>query len=576
MHATEIACLVCIHTQIELSRRRLGEPAFHIHLLVNLMDIVDLQSQQYTINQLHSTKNDFLSSFQPSMLDCIVSMQYISQNLMIQSLDDLMTFFQNISNIIATTFEDTCSNTSDENIYGPNIIHPKSLLGYFVRSLLVKWENLDFYQVCMVYDKYKLFISDASPTMSSSQIEIPRENIVFESRVMEGFVQCRDVYSALDTSHELFDTTTFSIPSKKHQYAMLSQSSIFLNNRLETNSILSLEELIKMAQNRQDNETLAHALEMLYHTTINAQQLPSSSASQALMSRYASPEKYLVLSVHKYMESGQRVEACKGALQLVRHLTVHTQRDNLHCELSYLWMLLQAAILGEMRTVKSVMNASTISVAWGLLSSTAESTLAKTDAPLCSEEYAECAYLLTMVTAQMWVANDKSALAVLALQRYLAAAPAETKPEQIVSVVCLLARIKCRRIWIATKRLSADVDYATTLIAGLQALKTESVDLIRDVRFTEALVTTTSLVISGRWSEAWINVGVLMQMVDESYVSLTARIETRLLGVFVLFRVNEWAARRLFAEVEADVACSSVARASADVARALDSLRGVL
>ena len=208
-------------------------------------------------------------------------------------VDDLIEFIDNFRGVF-----DTNLSLSSNDLIAPNRICNDSLLGLFIRSLLVKWDCLPFDQICALHDSLTVFLIDNKPIVYSSGFnEFNGPSILSKDKQLLSLASLAsadgDIYFAEKLIHEVFDMNGGGIteltPSKliifsstnsldaiqglneprisgsRHQEALLKLATIWMQNGYYPLAMTAVEEAMKVAHQRGDHTSVARALLLLHH-----------------------------------------------------------------------------------------------------------------------------------------------------------------------------------------------------------------------------------------------------------------------------------------------------------------------
>ena len=217
------------------------------------------------------------------------------------SLDDLMDFMESLSDLWSFP-----SDGNPNGATGPLIIGRDGFLGLGLRTVLVKWNGISFEQKGQLFeDLIKFTQDDASDDKSGGDMKAVGLSSSSSSCVstpsvtelLDRAIQQRDSVASEDYLHILFDTTSANPivplasahpasqldnagPStiKRHQYAMLSLAQLWVNNGYTALADLALEEALKTAHQRDDHESISHALLLMSYVVAETRQIPNANS----------------------------------------------------------------------------------------------------------------------------------------------------------------------------------------------------------------------------------------------------------------------------------------------------------
>ena len=448
---SELALLLFLQTQIGLSRARLGEDSFgtlalcfllqHIHFLPSPSS----SSSSSSSSSFHgavcegsctqfASLHDFMTQVSESIVDCPIAIQYLYENIDITSLDDLFSFFHDLR---ANIFSEVDENTS--GLSGPNLVEADSLLGFFVRSLIITFESNDFEQVCALFEEFSHFkdrnFIATSPGLSSlCPLKTSKDS--FSDTVTEKLLHF-DTYNAVEYVHTFFDSlpssaSTCSSSSSSsnnasrrqlfHASMLTSHALVHLQSRYLHTAKLSLDELITIAHSRNDHEAIAQAMELLFHILstgeIEGKGIPLNAFSKDGSS---SKKELLLLCIKKYVsiENSSKLPAMTAACHLALYMLRSSPASSAFASsFLYIWSLLSAASFGDASTLKRVLEASSGRQAWDAVASLDLASSSGSSIPL--SESAELRSLCHFAEAELWFSEGSlPEVALLQYQRAL-------------------------------------------------------------------------------------------------------------------------------------------------------------
>jgi hypothetical protein len=231
--------------------------------------------------------------------------------LTVEHVDELMHVMEN-----STLFQES-SGESPNGLQAPNIIKSDSIIGLYLRSINIKWLALRFDELCVLYETYHDFLNK---DFKSNDTENMFENIdeafkLFPFRIGQNYseippistsnvgsvstpqyhmlhaeyaIMNNDILPAVDSVHKYFDHNnqnplasrssisnmisqleSLKMESKRknvcYQQAMLSLASLWIKTYQYSQATIAVEEAMKMAHQRGDHASVAHALLLLYY-----------------------------------------------------------------------------------------------------------------------------------------------------------------------------------------------------------------------------------------------------------------------------------------------------------------------
>lgn len=240
---------------------------------------------------------------------------------------------------------DTDASLSPNDLHGPHVVSPGSSLGVFVRSVLTKWECLQFEELGHLFHHYSVFMKrqqqqqqhQPSPhieqtlplkakglsfiafgktrTNSNMRYNTAQKALVFgDVSLMESTIHSLHDY---DGSDPLQVAKVVSVPGdnsnrgtsaniqrslaavlhsedaawashQKHQHAMLSIARMWLSASNYTMALSAIEEALKTAQQRGDHATVAHGLLLLHELFNGSNDIALVAAAEDIVVRCTS------------------------------------------------------------------------------------------------------------------------------------------------------------------------------------------------------------------------------------------------------------------------------------------------
>jgi hypothetical protein len=528
MNAACVATLLTIQSQVSLTRQT--EDGAHIGILCFLLDLINITNTNAK-QTVFSSLSEFVRILDEYVGAYPFVYRYLQLNLELDSLDDLMHFFQDLHENIFSL-----SDMNTNQLAGPNTIAFDSVLGFYVRQAITSWNQLDFANICDLFESYQLFCNDI-PT--GRLLAIPTKASFISSATHS--LNAGDVFTALELTHVHYDTTELS--SKKHQHAMLSQTVVYMKGcQFETASV-ALEEAVKIAHSRNDHVAISQAMELLYHITVSrAAHLQGDTTMHS-----KSADEQLVQNISKYISLDMRLAASMATCHLVRLRNSSTSCREV---LTSQYLLLQAAVLGETRLLRRVLEAGSVREAWEALASTSESSISKGDDPLDSAEMSRLLVLHGQVTAEILITHQTPALALVQSLRCLLHLDARgiRSAEDIVALLLTSARI---RVKIALESLSTvalsdllwQCEDAAKIILKAKKVAPEDVSLIsrRILLYSELYVQLHKLILQEQYELASIIVQSLLEVsLNSSLIPKEFYSEAQLLAIMVKRRITDF------------------------------------
>lgn len=337
---------------------------------------------------------DFYKNFIDECAGCDMFIEEVKRILECANIDH---FYDEIE-ILKTVFMDSLVTSSNAS-RTVSLICPDSLLGYFCRSFLARFESMPFEDVCCFFDDLQLFVTAVSKesmegNFSKAGHELDENNVslaedilhrTFDSDLQHALPELMatsaSVSAALETFHRTVEVAgvrragSFVVApgaQTKHQYAMLALSVLWVKQSHHTLAFYSLEEAMKIAHQRGDRRTVAQALLLLHYIVGAAQSAPSTRGTLPGLLKSATEcfdEELLTRCIERCQDSKQRYLASQCAILLAnlkcqRKMQVTAGcADNDHPDAAQhsngtkpesVWALLRVGLFGDVKTVLEV------------------------------------------------------------------------------------------------------------------------------------------------------------------------------------------------------------------------------
>ena len=227
----------------------------------------------------------------------------VEQSLYLCTVDDLFDCIEKIRTVF-----DVDNVASTNNLTGPTVICRDSILGYFYRNFLCRFDSLEFDGVCALHDLIAEFIGCGSSNESSLNVKLESREVGVRSSPIEGILAENDSTAAEEALHKYFDTSTVSAnnDSSSHQLTMLSLAALWARHGRSGLARRAVEETMKVAHQKGDDATVAKAMLLLYYA--------SSSAGPSYMSK----EDILVKCIERCRDTNLPLLASHAGLLLVQ------------------------------------------------------------------------------------------------------------------------------------------------------------------------------------------------------------------------------------------------------------------
>ena len=561
MNPSVIAMSVSIATLLQVPPEAYpSEASFHLLALIFYMDHIQLTSSA-TCTQFNSLQ-EFLSTFESYVASCPLSMNNHHSKLIASDLESLIDFFQQLE---YSCFSSTENPVEVSNLLGPNCLAKESLFGYFIRNVIAQWEMLEFNQLCDAFTAYQHFCQSPSSATINSIAQQTTDDGTFSSDLTRALHR-GDVHQAMELSHARYDQ--YDQSPKNLQHAILCQSLIYIHGANYSSAKIALEEVIKIAHSRNDHESIAKAMELLFHVTRNSETIEKR--------RYSSAEELLFTCTEKNVQLKLPGAAAKCSFFLL------TSRCNNHRPLSHPeeslsldWTTLHVALLGDSRLLLGLIRRLSDEESLQSAYTVSDVAMSKADRPLTLTEADDlCPYFYPACMA-FWQAQGREPLAIQSGVRFLhrvsMGVPCDL--DSLLDIVLRIARMRARSTCLYfhsqhERRLCRLAPAEELMRAASELASWAGIHLLRVLRFSELYVRGVSLLekeestLSRVTALALTEPLMLAQLAsDEIYF------EARTLSALLLHRSSEEALRRELASVAMEARTAGLSSVHEEVQR---------
>ena len=340
-----------------------------------------------------------------------------------ESFDRFVSAVESSQTVIQS---DTDTSLSPNDLYGPHVVSPGSSLGVFIRSILAKWECLQFEELGHLFHHYSVFmkrqqthVQQALPLKANglsfiafnktstynSNDEGVASNMRY-NKAQKAFV-FGDVSLMESTIHSLHDydgsdplqiAKVVPVPGdnssrgtsaniqrslaavlhcedaawashQKHQHAMLSIARMWLSANNYTMALSAIEEALKTAQQRGDHITVAHGLLLLHELFDGSNDIALVAAAEDILVRCTSRCAALNLQ-HLTAQAALLLTLLRSKQPFRRHSHTLIQieystdgdSDVERWSMGHMWSQLMCSMLGEIALTAQVITPSGITV----------------------------------------------------------------------------------------------------------------------------------------------------------------------------------------------------------------------
>ena len=410
------------------------EASFRLLALTFYLDNLHLTSSG-SCTQFNSLR-DFLAEFETHTSSCPRSTQFHHSKVTISDLESFIDFFQQLE---YNCFSSVDNPAEVSNLAGPSCFAKESLFGYFIRNIILQWETLDFNQICDIFTEYQHFCRTSASSSFSDSIpqNIPDESH-FPSNLMM-VLRAGDIQHAMELSHAHHD---LSEPSPKNlQQAILTQALIHLHGSHYASAKIALEEVIKIAHSRNDHESIAKAIELLFHVSRNSGSLDKSRHT------FASAEELLMTCSEKNVQLKLPGAAAKSSLYLLASRSCnHRPSSNAEDKLSLDWTTLHVALLGDSKLLLSLIRRQNEKESLQIAYAVSDVAMAKADRPLTAAESEDLCKDFHLTCMTFWQSRGQRALALQSGLRFLyrLSMGVPTDIDGVLEALLCIARLRAR------------------------------------------------------------------------------------------------------------------------------------
>ncbi|RZC39864.1 anaphase-promoting complex subunit 5, partial [Asbolus verrucosus] len=166
-------------------------------------------------------------------------------------------------------------------------VSKSSIVGCFLRRLIVNFDKLTFSEVTSVFLTFKKYYEEWQKTANSNSqiaVEVDKHFLSYLNylRVKEFCGAIDSLYHCFDRSTQTDNKSTNEDKSKVYRFAALNLAVLHYHFGHKEEALTSLKEGIKISQAANDNVCLQHALYWLYRLTpINKDKLIEHSVSKS-------------------------------------------------------------------------------------------------------------------------------------------------------------------------------------------------------------------------------------------------------------------------------------------------------
>jgi hypothetical protein len=207
-------------------------------------------------------------------------------------------------------------SASFNGLRSPSLVTPDSSLGLFLRSVLARWDCLQFHQMCAMFSDVKVFVKGGR---SGAAHETRDANSIFRFSHAQTEhhmynVERGDANTIETELHLQYDCSGLEIvaggaansntknvaaalqaflnsernvrfASLKHQHALLQLGKMWQHNGNSEMAMAAIEEALKTAHHLGDHETVAHALLLLFETVRRSSDFTLAASAEDILLR---------------------------------------------------------------------------------------------------------------------------------------------------------------------------------------------------------------------------------------------------------------------------------------------------
>lgn len=302
----------------------------------------------------HSNARQYLSlqGIVDALESFLSNIHFTSELLVYLSIfESFDRFVSAVESSHAVIQSDTDTSLSPNDLHGPHVVSPGSSLGVFVRSVLAKWECLQFEELSHIFHHYSVFMkrphqqqqpphieqalplkakglsfiafsytsannSNGKGVASNMRYNTAQKALVFgDVSLMESTIHSLHDYDGSDplqvakvvsvvpgdnssrgTSANIQRSLAAILhcedaawaSHQKHQHAMLSVARMWLSASNYTMALSAIEEALKTAQQRGDHITVAHGLLLLHELFNGSNDIALVAAAEDILVRCTS------------------------------------------------------------------------------------------------------------------------------------------------------------------------------------------------------------------------------------------------------------------------------------------------
>jgi hypothetical protein len=292
--ASDLGMLCLLGIVVEFGRNKIPIDIHEVLLLLTFL------SDHISLGTCYQWKNcdEFLlklSSYIPEASPIYLTLKRKLMSL--ESIDHFMDLME-----MTQEFFSIPNDVDPNEIHCPYSFKRESIIGIYIRTILTKWELLQFGEISSLYELFCQFVIPAAETQSHSSSSSTSQGIVLsiqemkcqEPRVFlsnaEIATNHSDLLPAVESIHAYFDSngTTNPLRSKndliaqtkatidnfssgspqqksRYQQAMLTLANMWIRNGYYFYASTATEEGMKMAHQLGDHTSVTYALLLLHH-----------------------------------------------------------------------------------------------------------------------------------------------------------------------------------------------------------------------------------------------------------------------------------------------------------------------
>lgn len=257
------------------------------------------------------------------------------ETLNMSSVDDMIDIMNNGRDCF-----NTISSTNPNGACVPFMIKQDSLVGLFMRRVLVKWEILSYAEISQLFSCFHTtFLTHIEKAVNIAYLRNDERFSCATISTVERAVLSADLFPALEGIHSYFDHSgqnplrtksdalTSSIesldsfmqgfpnPKTRHQQAMLSLANMWVRGGHFGQASIATEEGMKMSHQLGDHASVARALLLLYYVVEGQENGQGYNHVDALQ---LTAEGVLIRCIQRCVELNMRPLEVQATLLLVR------------------------------------------------------------------------------------------------------------------------------------------------------------------------------------------------------------------------------------------------------------------